>query len=313
MADAAPAAPAAAPQAQAESAKPDPLVERESAIKQREEQLAKKERVWAAEQKKNADEKKGLGAKLKEYEDLKKWRAAKEEEERLANLNPTEFAKKRWGDNWHQKLTDAHVGGVPPADLIAAEFSKLRQEIDAKLAERDERQRATTTAAQQASIDESRRIVELECVDYLEASASEYPLFKRFGSPAAVAKALAQRIEQTYYATQKRDEAGNVVRDGRVMTPKEAADALEADLTGIAEEAVSHDKYKSKLQEKLKPATVNGAGAAPGGQLRRTEVERRTLSNDLTASTPGKAPPLSDEDRMKRATAAFNAARTKAP
>lgn len=295
MADASPVAPAApvaaTPKPDAAAPAPDA---RELELKAREEALAKREKVWRDEAKKASDEKKGLGAKLKEYEELRKWRSEKEREEQLANLNPTEFAKKKWGDGWYDKLMQAHTNGVPPADLIAAELSKMRVEFEARLAERDEAANRATTEAKQRSVEEARQQVASECAEYFEASKAEYPLLETYGDAKALGAALGRHIEAEFQRT------------GKLMSAKEAADKLEASEAARLEKAAAHEKYKTRLQEKLKPATIPSAAS---GAPRRTEAaERRTLSNNLTASTPGRAPPASPEERLKRATEAYEAA-----
>ena len=69
--------------------------------------------------------------------------------------------------------------------------------------------------------------------------------------------------------------------------------------------AASAEKYRSRLQEKLKPATVTPSSGVQGVS---SGVQRKTLSNALTASTPtGKKPLRSEAERMAAAVAAFNA------
>jgi hypothetical protein len=270
--------------------------EREAQLKAREEALNKREKVWKDEAKKASDEKKGLGAKLKEYEELKKYKSEREARDEMRRLNPEYGLKEDFGDNYREKLTKLFVDGVPPADLIAAEFKRMRAEFKAELEAERAKTREQSTAAEAAEIEQTRAMVANDTHAFYESSAKDYPVFERIGDAQRVSQILAQRIEQEF------------MRTGKLLSPKEAADALEADMFGLVETAVSHEKYKSKLQDKLKPATVSLSSGAQGVPQ---SSQRRTLSNDLTASTSGRAPPRSEDERRERAIAVFNEVRAK--
>lgn len=292
-----PAQPQESVQPKPNSAAPS-VEEREAQLKAREEALNKKERVWRDEAKKASDEKKGLGAKLKEYEELKKYKHEREERDELRRLNPEYGLREDFGDNYREKLTKLFVDGVPPADLIAAEFKRMRAEFKAELDAERAKTREQTTASEAQDVENTRAMVASDATAFYEANAKDYPVFERIGDAKRVGAILGQRIEQEYMAK------------GRLITPKEAAEGLEADMFGLVETAVAHDKYKSRLQDKLKSANVSPSSGSPQGAPQQSS-QRRTLSNDLTASTSGRAPPRSDAEREQRAIEAFNRIRAK--
>lgn len=278
------------------SAAADPLADREAKLAAREAALEKRDKVWRDEAAKNSAEKKGLGAKLSEHAELKKWKAEREAKDQMRRLNPVAAMEEDYGKDWREKLTAMSVNGVPPQDLIAAEIQKMRSEWKADLEAERAKTREQTTSAEAESIEETRAMVAHNASEFYGANAAEYPVFEKLGDPKRIGAILGQRIEQEF------------LRTGKMLTPKEAADGLDAEMFGIVETAVEHEKYKQRLQAKTKAATVTPS-SGPSGAPQSTA--RRTLSNDLTASTPGRAPPRSDEERTQRAIAAFNAARTK--
>ncbi len=266
----------------------------------------KRARVYAAEQRKFADEKKGIGAKLSEYDQLKRVQAQ-------AKLNPAAYLESLYGKDWYDRIVETKLnGGAPTADTVALEVEKVREEFSKKFEEHKSEQTKAQAEAQQQRIQSELRAFSNQAVEFAKSNLKEYPIFERLGGEEQVGATLVQRIRTEHDRTiQREPETGAVLKAGKVLSLKEAADAVEADLIAIAETAFGHDKYRPKLTEKLKPATVAVSG---GPQLRRTEVvERRTLSNDLTATTPGRQPATTDEERRQRAIAAFNAVRAKAP
>ena len=122
----------------------------------------------------------------------------------------------------------------------------------------------------------------------------------RYGSPAQIGRMLLQHARAEWDASVQYDARGNLVAPGKVLSPKDAAEALER----------REREYVSKLQARLTPAPVGGAIGGPRlsqQQPQQSQQQRRTLSNSITASTPGAKPGL--QDRRARAIAAFNAAR----
>lgn len=288
--------PAAATEtAVAETPKPDVAAEREAALTAREQAIVAREKKFQDELKKNATEKTGLGAKLSRLNELEQSHAENEKQKQLAKLNPKEYLRGIFGDDYFKIITDTEVNGVPPAQLVAAEIQKVREEFKQVLEKQKEQARADATASEQRELEESRATVSRNCTSFYEKSAADYPVFKKLGNVSQVGSMLGQRIEREF------------MQSGRMMTEKEAADGLENELLSLLEEAVTADKYKPRLQEKLKPATVSTSSGSQGVP----SSTRRTLSNNLTGSTPGKAPPRTEAERLQRANEVFEAARRK--
>ena len=263
-------------------------------------------RVHAAETRKFADEKKGIGAKLSEYDAMKK-------REGQAKLNKAAYLEQLYGKDWYDQIIQERLnGGAPTADTVALEVEKVREEFAKKFEEHKSEQTKAQQAQHQQQIQAELRAFNNQATEFAKANAKDYPIFERLGGEGQVGLALVQRIRAEHDRTIQRDESGAVTSPGKVLTLKEAADAIEADLIAIAETAFGHEKYKPKLTEKMKPAPIVSA-VTGGPQLRRTEVERRTLSNDLTATTPGRQPARTDDERRERAIAAYATARAKAP
>lgn len=266
--------------------------------------IAKKERQHVVERRKFGEERKTLGEKLSRLEVLEK-------AQREAKLNPIDFMKATYGDGWYDVIVEAKMSGVPPANVIASEIAKVREEVTKQFTDRDAANAEANKAAAVKREQTARRELAYEAQEFWKANEKEYPIFRRLGDAAAIANTLAQRIETEYHRTSRRDATtGELLAQGRVITHKEAADLVESEILGLAEEAAAHDKYREKLRSKLQPPAP--APTAGGPKLQRTEnQQRRTLSNDLTGSTPGRTPAVTPEDRRARAIAAFNQASRK--
>jgi hypothetical protein len=283
----------------------------EAKLAAREAAIEKREKAFGAELNKFKDTNKGLGAKLSEYEQLKKevpelrkYREESEQRKQLRKLNPIAALEEDFGKDWADKVTSLRVNGVPPVDLVASVVQQLKSEFKAELDARDAKTAEATTAAEHAQIDETRAMVAGNASRWYEQNAKDYPVFERLGDAARIGQILGQRIEAEFQRT------------GKLLTDKEAADLLEGDMLGIVEAAVKADKYKSKLQGGEKPANVSDASGSVSGDGRtgsttQPGVTRRTLDNSMTASTSGRAPPRSDAEREQRAMEAFNAARNR--
>ena len=314
-ANAAPAATSTAPSASTTGQAPtDPVAEAKRLISDAEGKLAaaeKRARINIVEARKFADEKKGIGAKLSEYEQLKKWKADQERLDQQAKLNKSAFLKSKFGDDWYDQVVQERLnGGAPTADTVALEVARVEEKLEKKFEEREAARQKEQEATRQQQVQNELRSFTAQAVEYAKSVSKEYPILEALGAEEQVGAALVQRIRAEHDRTIQRDEDGAVVTPGRLLTLKEAAEAIEADLVAIAEKAFGVEKYKTKLTDKVKPATVVPSGAP---QLRRTEAERRTLSNDLTATTAGRTPATTDEERRARAVAAYAAVRAKAP
>jgi len=299
--------PAAAPVAPAPEA-PPPADASKAELAAYKDRLAKKEREYITERRKWEGERKGLGEKLSKLSEYEK-------REREAKLNPSAYLESVYGKDWYDRVVEAKVsGGAPTADTVALEIQRVRDEMEAKFsAEKSERAKAEEAAANQR-VQEARQSLRYQGDALVKASAAEYPLLSKLPNPGA---AIAQHIEEQFNEAHAKRQEGEEVF---ALSPKEAAEAIETMLYGFAEAAAQHEKYQPKLRERLTPQKVNGSLGAPSQQQSAVQQpqsaqqpERRTLSNALTGSTPGRQAPRSDAERRERAIAAYNATRSKAP
>jgi hypothetical protein len=261
----------------------------------------KRARTYAAEVRKGADEKKGLGAKLSKLAEMEK-------RESQAKLNKSAYLKSLYGEDWYDQIIQEKMnGGAPSADTIALEVDKVREEFSKKFEAQAAEAQKQQAEAQQRQVQNELRIFTDSAIEFAKIGLKDYPILEAYGTEAQIGNAIVQRIRAEHDRTIKRDQdTGEILERGKILSLKEAADLIENELVGIAERAAANDKYRGRLTEKMKPAsTIPGSS-----QLRRTDSpERRTLSNDLTATTPGRKPAASEDERMARAVAAYNANR----
>lgn len=291
----------AAPVAPAESAEAGALKAELAKVEASRRDIEKKERDHVVKVRKFSEEQKTLGAKLTRLSELEK-------RDQQAKLNPTSFLKGLYGDKWYDVVTEAKLNGVAPADLVQSEIERVREDFEKKLADKDAQAKAEREAEAKTAIEEARASLLGEAKAFVSSASKDYPIFEGY-SPDTMAAILAQRIETEYNKAFDKNKATGAPT--LRLSTKEAAELVEQDMLAIAEKAAAHEKYRPKLAEKMKPPTP--APVVGGPRLQRPEPQqRRTLSNDVTGSTPGKAPPVSDDERRQRAIAAFNAHHAKA-
>ncbi len=165
----------------------------------------------------------------------------------------------------------------------------MRDDFRKELEARDEAARNANKTQQQEEYDSLRTQTVEASAGFFEQNKPAYKILEKLGDARRIGEMLTANIE-------------SMAKQGKEITIKEAADGLKSYVWSLVEAATEDEEFKTKLQEKMKPANVgqsSGAQGVPGSA-------RRTLSNNLTASTSEKAPPQSREDRFERATRIFN-------
>lgn len=227
-----------------------------------------------------------------------------EKRDAQAKINKTAYLESLYGKDWYDQIVAEKLnGGAPTADVVASEIAKLREEFEARLTAKDaERTKALEESAKQ-SASHARQQLRSDGMAFWKNSGKEFPALEGLGGEEEIGQMLAQRLEQHYNSTCKRDEDGRILADGEILSLKQVAEALEAQVLSLAEKAVHHAKYAERLgPKKAQPATP----AVGGPSYAQSSAQRRTLSNDMTASTTTtRAPPVSDEERRERAAAAY--------
>ncbi len=300
-----PTAPAPAPAVPAV----DPLAE---AKKYRDEGAAlrdaaeKRARTHAVEARKFAEDKKGIGAKLSEYETLKKQQAESARLDSQAKLNKAAFLKAKFGDDWYEQIVNEKLnGGAPTADTVGLEVERAKEELRKEFAtENQKREEAAQQATAERTAAELRNFTS-SAVEFAKVGVKDFPALEdEFGSAEEIGAALVRVIRSEHERTTQRDESGAIVRPGQVLSLKEAAEGVEKWLLSRSKKLLARDKYRAELTGEPKPANTSPVGGGP--QLRSTE-ERRTLSNGLSATSPGqKRTTRTDEERRAAAFAAVD-------
>lgn len=237
--------------------------------------LAKKERENALARRKLADEWKKLEATRKE---LDEFRAAKES----AKRNPEAYLRNVYGENWYDHLTQYRLNGAPPAEMVAAAVDEKLAAFEKKQQEAEEARQNQARESQEQEYQRILGALHEEAKEFVAGNKDSYELIELYGSHAL--------IPQTIDAIHR--------RDGKVLSVKEAADLVEQYLEEQAKKAQAAKKFQPK------------APPPPQGADKRNETpQRRTLSNDLTATTAGaRPPPKNDAERLQRAKEAWDRA-----
>lgn len=269
--------------------------------KQLESEHQKKVREHIVERRKWEGERKTLSDRAQKAAEYEKQMAS-------ARLNPPEFLKSLYGEQWHEMVTEAKVNGVAPGQLIQQEMQKLRDEFEQKDKARQEESSKARESAQQQQAEQARRSIFADAASFYREKAADYPLLKKLGGETVVARTIAQRIESEFHRTVEFDEAGNVSKQGTVLTTAQAADLIESEVLEWAAEAAKHEKYKAKLQPSSTSSTV-ASGSKQQQGTQQPAAARRSITNDITGSTPATKPPMTDRERRERAEAAYDAAR----
>lgn len=248
-------------EAKPDEKKPDPTGARFA-------ELARKEKALTQQRMRMAEERKAFEAERAEAAEVK---AMADNFTR----NPGAWLKHRLGDDWFGKLSKLYTDGVPPAELAL-------QAVDERLSAFEKQQKAAAEAqakaaqeAKEAEEKQTRERFTQECQSFVQSHPDDYEQTIADGEFWMVPRL----IEEQYNAS------------GKLLTSKEAADAVESFLVERAKKRAATKKVQAALQPPAK----------------RTPAA--TLSNDMTAQSPvARPPPRSDDERFARAMAAMEEA-----
>jgi hypothetical protein len=233
--------------------------------------MAKKERGLALKAADLAQRSESMKADKAELEAWKTERAA-------VKRDPARFLAKEFGPDWYDKLTEYKLsGGKVTPELLAAvvdeKFEGLKKDQEA------ERKKAADDDAARIAREEKQFLDSwsADVSDFVKQNADKYELINHF----EVHDRVSAKIVSEFQATKK------------MLTPEQAADLIEKDL----------EERGSKSKKFVK------APAAPTPADKRNDPpQRRTLSNDMGATSQAdKPPPKDDAERMRRAIAAMDA------
>ena len=294
------------PPAQSQPQTPDELATVKQRAQQLETEMGKKTREQIAERRKWDTEKKTMGGRLK----------LADEHERLMrekDINPISAAKALWGDGWWDKLQQVQAnGGAPTAESVQLGLERMREETRLEFDEREEKAKAARAEQAQQAEQSVRTGVRADASVAYEQLAEQYPLFVELGDKDRVAQIVANQIQGPDFARYRAAlEMGDVDTCATLM--RKAFDKLEGSMLSIADRAAGSEKYQGKLREKLTPPKTQGTvspvvkSTAVSSAAAPSQQPRRSLSNDLTGSTPGDAPKhRTDEERRADAIARYH-------
>lgn len=297
-----PTPPAGAPPAPVETKPPAPDADRAKW----QDDMAKRERLHALERRKFSEAKKAFEqARVAEKARMDRLEAL-EKKLSSARANPDPLARELWGEKYTEALLELKANGAPPAQLIASETERLEAKFRQELEQRDRQaQEAAKTQSEQREA-MAKRQLQAEVQEYMGGPGKEHGgLLAALEGEGAAHGMLAQRIETEYHRSAKRDpDSGELLVPGRLLSPKEAAEQVEAEIYALVDRVTATEAYRARQSKaqgvKAPPAPPNGAPV----------LERRTtLSNDLTGTTRPPPERLSPEEKRARTIAAFEAAR----
>ncbi len=244
--------------------------------------MAKKERGLALKAQSLSQQQEAFKAQKAEHEaqraEVAEWKAA----EANAKRDPVGYLKRLYGDDWYDKMTELRLsGGKVTPELLGEAMDAKIAALEKKHEDAGRKQLEEQKAQVQHEAEQSFHAWKDEVHGFVKEQADTYELINHF----EVHDRVTAKIQSEWVKTQK------------LLTPKEAADAVEKDL----EERGSKSKKFGR------------APAAPAPADKRNDpLQRRTLSNDMTGSTAAAKPaPTSDAERRQRALAAMDAARTR--
>ena len=289
-----------APAQQGEAAKPqiDPKIAAAFA------EMQKREKKFTEDRRRFDGERKALAKQAEELKVLQgRISKAKENpEEALRALNMTYDQLVEWKlqqeNPTPESRTKAEINEAKAlAQKNAEELASFKQATADKEA-------AATKAAEQAAqrqVNEARGRFYQSAIAFVQQNVADYALTDLNQAHAEV-PAL---IEKVFKKTAQFDEQGNLVKPGRSLSVKEAADMIEQHFVELAEKVTSSEKWKKLQAAKAQPPAPK-EDEKPGAP-----AQRSTVDNSLTAATKpagAKAPAKreTEDEMLKRAVAKFN-------
>lgn len=189
----------------------------------------------------------------------------------------------------YDKITEAQLAAKDDPETI----------VDRKLADMKKEQEKEKTAAQEAekqqqqeSYDAAIKALHDDAGEYVKGHPEECELTLLYDGGSLV----AQTIQQHYAATVEFDDAGKMVKPGRMLSMSEAAKLVEAEYESMIEKVTATKKFQAKMKP---PAAKAADPKAPAP---------KTLTNELGAGATAAAEVNAETDPIKRGIAAMKRA-----
>jgi hypothetical protein len=231
----------------------------------------------------------------KEREILKRDQALKARESKVIEFEKDQELKAKDPIAWAEKhgikystWTERILAGKPDAtaEKVKELEAKLKKDEDAKL----EAEKTAEQAKVQAQIDKFKDGIK----SHVDAAAEKYELV----AAEEAYDVVYALIEQHFEATTERDESGEIITAGRIMSIEEACDAVEGHLFEEAQKLLKLKKLGPKPTEEKKPD--GKTGQVPNS----TDKPMKTLTNAISSEQPAQTEvPISVEESKRRAAA----------
>ncbi len=243
-----------------------------------------------------------------------------------AKKNPMEWLK--YGGLTYDQLAEQLLadGKVPPEKLVEQTRSELEAKLDAFRKEAEEKitaeraEREKLVAAEKERIAaHNREVVESfdrYALDKIRTNADKYELALAFKQEGEVPKLIKAYYEKTLSEDAEAAKREGRPAQGKLLTPEEAGELIEQNIVEQFELALKTKKIQAKYPALAaavsQPVAPVASAAAPAATAKpEPQVERPTLTNHQASqpSAPVKSEFLTEEERMDRARAAWDAAR----
>jgi hypothetical protein len=229
-------------------------------------------------------EAKNIQARLKQqYAEIEALKQAQAE----AKINPDAYLRKLYGDDWYDQLTQYRLqGGTPP---VAMAMQAVEQKLEAKLQELGKQvtdTRAQFDARQDADDERTEQAFNIQAADYVKTNADKYEFTNLYGQQDQVPALIKLEWQKAVAKYEEALAAGETPEEPKLMSIVDAADRVEKYYEDLVAKSAATKKWQAK-----QAAVATPAGPGP-----------RTLTNDMTASTPNTVSGmLSEEQRIQNA------------
>jgi hypothetical protein len=190
-------------------------------------------------------------------------------------------------------LNDGKGGPETEIKSVKDEIAKLRKERDDERRQATESEKKRLEQAQQAQMDGARKAV----VADVEKAGDKFELINVMGLQGEVFSRMLAHFQKTQ----------------EVLTTEKAAEEVQSQLLDLLDKATKSKAWQSRLEALAAEAAKKPSSQGSDRDAKRAieSAQRRTLTNDLAATSTATIPAKreSEQDRIARAVAAFNAAR----
>jgi hypothetical protein len=232
--------------------------------------LAKKEKAIQ----KQAAEARALAEQIaKQKAEHEAWQKQRAEEDDAWNRNPLDVLSKKGWD--YKKLTELVLAGETPTPEMIAKLTAQEELKSWKQQQEDQRRLEAEEAAKRADQENKKAFDDFraDVQNHVTQNSDKYEYCSLFDGHEVV----VELVKQHYATTQK------------VLSKDEACELAEKYFEGLVDKATATKKYTAKVQPQPK-----------ADNKQPTPAPSRTLTNQLTPSTPAPRP-LTREERIERA------------